>query len=82
MRNLTLVLLVLLGVTSCAQDERTQVRAESPIKSQNAASSTSDFRMFRPAQVKWQDGPPSLPRGAQFVVLKGIPPKRGTSPCG
>src|SRR5207249_7458094 len=30
-----------------------------------------------PGQIKWQDGPPSLPRGAKFAVLEGDPSKEG-----
>ncbi|HZO83670.1 MAG TPA: cupin domain-containing protein [Verrucomicrobiae bacterium] len=30
-----------------------------------------------PDQIKWQDGPPSLPRGAQFALLEGDPAKEG-----
>lgn len=30
-----------------------------------------------PDQFEWRDGPPSLPRGAQFVVVEGDPSKDG-----
>ena len=30
-----------------------------------------------PDQVKWKDGPPSLPKGAQMAVLEGDPGKEG-----
>lgn len=30
-----------------------------------------------PADIKWQDGPPSLPPGAKFAVLEGDPSKEG-----
>jgi len=30
-----------------------------------------------PAQIKWVDGPPSLPAGAKFAVLEGDPSKEG-----
>jgi quercetin dioxygenase-like cupin family protein len=30
-----------------------------------------------PAQIKWVDGPPSLPPGAKFAVLEGDPSKEG-----
>ncbi len=33
--------------------------------------------MVTPADVKWQDGPPSLPKGAQMAVLEGDPSKEG-----
>src|ERR1043166_8698681 len=33
--------------------------------------------LHRPDGLKWQDGPPSLPPGAKFVVLEGAPTKPG-----
>ena len=33
--------------------------------------------LFPAADLKWQDGPPSLPKGAQFTVLEGDPTKEG-----
>ena len=33
--------------------------------------------LFPPADIKWRDGPPSLPKGAQFAVLEGDPSKEG-----
>jgi hypothetical protein len=31
----------------------------------------------RPDDLKWKDGPPSLPPGAKFAVLEGDPTKQG-----
>jgi quercetin dioxygenase-like cupin family protein len=33
--------------------------------------------MVTPADMKWQDGPPSLPKGARMAVLEGDPSKEG-----
>jgi quercetin dioxygenase-like cupin family protein len=33
--------------------------------------------MLAPADMKWSDGPPSLPRGAQFMVIEGKPAEAG-----
>jgi quercetin dioxygenase-like cupin family protein len=33
--------------------------------------------VHRPDGLKWQDGPPSLPPGAKFVVLEGDPAQKG-----
>jgi len=33
--------------------------------------------LFLPAQIKWKDGPASLPPGAQMAVLEGDPGKEG-----
>ncbi|MBC7853299.1 MAG: cupin domain-containing protein [Pirellulaceae bacterium] len=35
------------------------------------------FETFPPAEIKWQDGPASLPKGAQIAVLEGDPAKEG-----
>jgi hypothetical protein len=36
-----------------------------------------DIAIYRGAELKWKDGPPSLPKGAKFVVLEGDPGKDG-----
>ncbi|HUF63220.1 MAG TPA: cupin domain-containing protein [Verrucomicrobiales bacterium] len=33
--------------------------------------------IHRPAEIEWQEGPPSLPPGAKFAVLEGDPAKEG-----
>jgi len=33
--------------------------------------------LHSPAELKWQAGPPSLPKGAQIAVLEGDPSKEG-----
>ena len=33
--------------------------------------------IYTPAQFKWQDGPPSLPPGAQFAIVEGDLSKEG-----
>src|SRR5688572_621335 len=33
--------------------------------------------LVRPADISWKEGPPSLPKGAQFAVLSGGPGKEG-----
>src|SRR5262245_45663111 len=39
----------------------------------------SDFEVFTPDKLKWNDGPPSLPKGARIAILEGDPNKEG--PC-
>lgn len=36
-----------------------------------------DHEVVRPSEIKWQDGPSSLPKGAKMVVLEGDPTKDG-----
>jgi hypothetical protein len=42
-----------------------------------AADMAGDAAMVNPGAVKWQDAPPSLPKGAQIAVLHGDPGKAG-----
>src|SRR4051794_35125555 len=37
----------------------------------------ADHAVVTPADLKWRDGPASLPKGAQMVVLEGDPTKAG-----
>ena len=62
---LTLALLVAAGVM------RTSTVA------QQAASDHNQMHLYPLAEVKWGNGPASLPPGAQFVVLEGDPAKEG-----
>jgi quercetin dioxygenase-like cupin family protein len=36
-----------------------------------------DLQLFPAAEIKWQEGPPSLPKGAMIAVLEGDPTKEG-----
>jgi quercetin dioxygenase-like cupin family protein len=44
---------------------------------QSSGKHGGTHEIHRPADMKWQDGPPSLPAGAKFVVLEGDPNKEG-----
>ncbi|MEX2216514.1 MAG: cupin domain-containing protein [Phycisphaeraceae bacterium] len=33
--------------------------------------------LYLPSELKWQEGPPSLPKGAKYAVLEGDPSKDG-----
>lgn len=35
------------------------------------------IKLNLPDEIEWQDGPPSLPKGAQFAVLEGDPTQEG-----
>ena len=37
----------------------------------------ADHAIHLPTEIKWVDGPPSLPAGAKFAVLEGDPAKDG-----
>ena len=47
------------------------------IRAEDPAPTPSDHVFVTPADLGWQDGPPSLPRDAQFVVIEGDPKKEG-----
>src|SRR5262249_40444319 len=41
------------------------------------ADDTKRAVMVTPTDIKWQDGPPSLPKGAKIALLEGDPSKKG-----
>jgi hypothetical protein len=41
------------------------------------AEPMKDHELITPADIKWQEGPASLPRGSQMAVLEGDPSKEG-----
>lgn len=49
------------------------IAAMSLVVAVTAAAAQETMTVFTPGQLKWQAGPPSLPAGAQFVVLEGNP---------
>jgi hypothetical protein len=46
------------------------------VKAQDSADASKHL-MFNDADLKWGDGPPSLPPGAKMTVLQGDPSKEG-----
>jgi hypothetical protein len=46
-------------------------------KKASAAPAPGEMGFYSPAEVKWKDGPASLPAGAKFAVLEGDPAKEG-----
>jgi quercetin dioxygenase-like cupin family protein len=66
---LSLVVAVIFGtasITANAQEHDTKSSATHP-----------DHIMVKPENVKWMDGPPSLPPGAKFAVIEGDPKVSG-----
>jgi quercetin dioxygenase-like cupin family protein len=41
------------------------------------AKDAEEMQLYPAADIKWQDGPPSLPKGAMIAVLEGDPAKEG-----
>jgi quercetin dioxygenase-like cupin family protein len=48
-----------------------------PVRGDEHAAKKDEV-LVTPADIKWQDGPPSLPKGAKMMVLDGDPSKEGT----
>lgn len=44
---------------------------------QEKPAGSAERRLVTPGEINWQDGPASLPRGAQIVVLEGDPSMEG-----
>jgi len=47
------------------------------LNAQEHSMKPSDHIMVKPENVKWVDGPPSLPAGAKFAVIEGDPKVAG-----
>jgi hypothetical protein len=46
-------------------------------KHQVAAKHGEGLALHRPNEIKWQDGPATLPPGAKFALLEGDPSREG-----
>ena len=50
---------------------------EMPRPAAEEKKGTGEMGFYAPAEVKWKEGPGSLPVGAKFAVLEGDPAKEG-----
>lgn len=75
MKALLIVTLVLCAAPFAIAQEMPHSSAEGhkPAASQGSA----EMGFYSPSEVKWKDGPASLPSGAKFAVLEGDPAKEG-----
>jgi quercetin dioxygenase-like cupin family protein len=69
----SIVLTLALLAIGCSQNQTTPSHATD----HTSAGAMTQHGMFRPDQISWKDGPPSLPPGAKFAVLEGDPSKEG-----
>ena len=53
------------------------VSAAPAADNKSPAGHKKDHEIVTPAEMKWQDGPASLQKGAQYVILEGDPSKDG-----
>src|SRR5262245_22699989 len=67
--SLVLVLVLVSSLAIAAQGQK------SPSSGSPDAEMTPT--LFTPSEIKWTDGPPSLPKGAKIAVLEGDPGKEG-----
>ena len=74
-RIVALALVVAVGVFPALAFAEESKKEASPASSKMAA--TGEHKVFTPGDIKWADGPPSLPAGAKFAVLEGDPAKPG-----
>jgi anti-sigma factor ChrR (cupin superfamily) len=74
-RIVTVILVGAVGALSSLAFAKQKEKESSQSSSKVAA--TAEHKMFAPADIKWVDGPPSLPPGAKLAVLEGDPSKAG-----
>lgn len=74
-RIIALALVGAVGALSSLALAEENKKEASPSSSKAAA--TAEHKMFTPADMKWVDGPPSLPPGPKLAVLEGDPAKPG-----
>lgn len=72
-RVLSLIALTVLAMPLALAQEMTRPDEEK----KGIEAQTGEMGFYSPAEVKWKDGPASLPAGAKFAVLEGDPAKEG-----
>lgn len=60
---------IALSAAALAEDTTTKADAAAG----QPATSAAEHRVFTPADIKWVDAPPALPKGAKMAVLLGDP---------
>ena len=73
MKRLMLLIALAVLIAPLAQAQQL-TEADKKVTAQSAAS---EMGVFPAAQVKWMNGPASLPAGAKLAVLEGDPAKEG-----
>ena len=73
-----LLLLVAFAVSAApAAAAQESARPAGDGQHQAMAPASGEMSFYPPAEVKWKDGPGSLPAGAKFAVLEGDPAREG-----
>ena len=76
MKRIMVVATLSLALAILVAAQATNRRTEGG-NNQQTAMTAHDHGMFTPADIRWMDGPPSLPRGARVAVLEGNPSQPG-----
>ena len=74
MRNISLAVAMTLSIVLLVQ---AQQLIQTSDDESTAESVADEMGISLPAEIKWKDGPASLPAGAKFAVLEGDPAKEG-----
>jgi hypothetical protein len=73
MRNLIIAVALIVLMAQAALTQQ----ALQPEKEGATQTGTGEMGISSPGDIKWKDGPASLPAGAKFAVLEGDPAKEG-----
>jgi hypothetical protein len=77
MKRSIVLALALFASLSCSENQPAGPGPGEHPAAAGGPTAMSHHVVYRPDQVKWKDGPPSLPPGAKFAVLEGDPAKEG-----
>jgi hypothetical protein len=77
MKKLALLFGFILAFSSFAIATEEKESPKDSDQAKSTVSATSAHVLFVPADVKWMDGPPSLPAGAKMAILEGDPAEAG-----
>ena len=76
MRSISLAVAITLSIVLLVQAQQL-IQTSGDEKKSTAESVADEMGISLPAEIKWKDGPASLPAGAKFAVLEGDPAKEG-----
>lgn len=77
MKKITMLITVVWAFSSFALAAEEKASSKKASDSSSKSAATEEHKMFTAAEMKWADGPPSLPPGVKIAVLEGDPTKTG-----
>jgi anti-sigma factor ChrR (cupin superfamily) len=72
-----IITLILVGAVGALSSLAFAKEKEKESSQPGSTVAVAEHKMFAPADIKWVDGPPSLPPGAKLAILEGDPAKPG-----